>query len=93
MGLRGGGPTESSDAVVSRHVLPSRPEPALALSSSECWSEMVVYEQHKAYRSDAIDALERHRTATGGHCRTAEVFTALNVLIGSGRHGHRDSSV
>ena len=29
----------------------------------ECWSEMVVYEQHKAYRSDAIDALERHRTA------------------------------
>ena len=28
----------------------------------EYWSEMVVYEQHKAYRSDAITSLEEHRT-------------------------------
>ena len=45
----------------------------------EYWSEMVVYEQHKAYRSDAIDKLERHRTALVESVEPLGVFTALNV--------------
>src|SRR3954462_3364113 len=29
----------------------------------ESWSEMVVYEEHRSYRSDAIDSLEEGRPA------------------------------
>jgi hypothetical protein len=45
----------------------------------EYWSEMLVYEQHKAYRSDAIASLERRRTELVENVEPLGVFTALNV--------------
>ena len=45
----------------------------------EYWSEMIVYEQHKAYRSDAITSLEEKRTALVESMTPLGIFTALDV--------------
>jgi heme-degrading monooxygenase HmoA len=45
----------------------------------EYWSEMIVYEQHKAYRSDAITSLEEKRTALVESVTPLGIFTALDV--------------
>jgi heme-degrading monooxygenase HmoA len=45
----------------------------------EYWSEMIVYEQHKAYRSDAITSLEEKRTALVDAVTPLGIFTALDV--------------
>lgn len=45
----------------------------------EYWSEMVVYERHRAYRSDAIVSLEARRTALVESVEPLGIFTALDV--------------
>jgi hypothetical protein len=45
----------------------------------EYWSEMVVYEQHRSYRSDAFATLELHRDALVESVEPLGVFAALNV--------------
>jgi hypothetical protein len=45
----------------------------------EYWSEMIVYEQHRAYRSDVIASLEERRTALVESVEPLGIFTALNV--------------
>jgi heme-degrading monooxygenase HmoA len=45
----------------------------------EYWSEMVVHEQHRAYRSDAIVTLEQRRAALVTAVDPLGVFTALDV--------------
>lgn len=45
----------------------------------EYWSEMVVYEQHRAYQADAIAALEAQRNALVDSFEPLGVFTALDV--------------
>jgi hypothetical protein len=45
----------------------------------EYWSEMLVYEQHKVYRSDAIASLEQRSAALVESTEPLGVFTALNV--------------
>ena len=45
----------------------------------EYWSEMLVYEQHRVYRSDAITSLERRSAALVDSTEPLGVFTALNV--------------
>ncbi|HSL21491.1 MAG TPA: antibiotic biosynthesis monooxygenase [Vicinamibacterales bacterium] len=45
----------------------------------EYWSEMIVYEQHRAYRSDAISSLEARRTTLVESFEPLGIFTALNV--------------
>jgi quinol monooxygenase YgiN len=45
----------------------------------EYWSEMLVYEQRRAYRSDAIGSLERRRDALVESMLPLGIFTALNV--------------
>jgi hypothetical protein len=45
----------------------------------EYWSELVVSEKYRKYRSNAIAALERRRTATVAAVEAMGVFTALNV--------------
>jgi hypothetical protein len=45
----------------------------------EYWSEMIVYEQHKAYRSDAITSLEEQRTALVESVTPLGIFSALDV--------------
>jgi hypothetical protein len=45
----------------------------------EYWSEMLVYEQHKAYRSGSLAALESRRTTLVDSVESLGVFTALNV--------------
>lgn len=45
----------------------------------EYWSEMIVYEQHRAYRSDAIASLEQRRTMLVESIEPLGIFTALNV--------------
>src|SRR5918995_5008368 len=45
----------------------------------EYWSEMLVYEQHRTYRSDAIASLEQRRTALVESVEPLGVFTALDV--------------
>jgi quinol monooxygenase YgiN len=45
----------------------------------EYWSEMLVYEQHRVYRSDAIESLERQRDLLVESVEPLGVFTALNV--------------
>jgi hypothetical protein len=45
----------------------------------EYWSEMLVYEAHRSYRSSAIDALERKRNALIQSVDPLGVFTALDV--------------
>ena len=50
----------------------------------EYWSEMVVYEQHRAYRSDVIKALEGRRGEIVESVEPLGVFTALDVPERSG---------
>ena len=45
----------------------------------EYWSEMIVYEQHRAYRSDAISSLEERRTTLVESVEPLGIFTALDV--------------
>ena len=45
----------------------------------EYWSEMLVYEQHRAYRSDVIESLEQRRQALIDSVEPLGVFTALDV--------------
>jgi hypothetical protein len=45
----------------------------------EYWSEMLVYEQHKNYRSDEIVRLERRRNDLVSAVEPLGVFTALDV--------------
>jgi quinol monooxygenase YgiN len=45
----------------------------------EYWSEMFVYEQHRAYRSDALATFETHRTNLVESVLPLGVFTALDV--------------
>jgi hypothetical protein len=40
---------------------------------------MVVYEEHRAYRSDAITSLEAIRTTLVDSVEPLGIFTALNV--------------
>lgn len=54
----------------------SRPQRYLLI---EYWSEMIVYEQHKAYRSDAIEQLEAKRAELVDHVEPLGIFTALDV--------------
>jgi hypothetical protein len=50
----------------------------------EYWSEMVVYEQHKAYRSDVIASLETRRATLVESVEPLGIFTALDVPDRSG---------
>jgi hypothetical protein len=50
----------------------------------EYWSEMIVYEQHRTYRSDAISSLEERRTTLVEAVEPLGIFTALNVPVRSG---------
>jgi quinol monooxygenase YgiN len=45
----------------------------------EYWSEMLVSEQHKTYRPDAMAALEEQRAALIESVEPLGVFTALDV--------------
>jgi hypothetical protein len=45
----------------------------------EYWSEMVVYEQHKAYKRDDLDALITRRGELVDGMEPLGVFTALDV--------------
>ena len=45
----------------------------------EYWSEMLVYERHRAYRSDSIASLETRRTTLVESVESLGIFTALNV--------------
>jgi quinol monooxygenase YgiN len=45
----------------------------------EYWSEMLVYEQHRTYRSDRIASLEAQRTKLVAAMEPLGVFTALRV--------------
>jgi hypothetical protein len=50
----------------------------------EYWSEMLVYERHRSYRSDAVDSLEQRRDALVQSAEPMGVFTALDVPDRSG---------
>ncbi len=50
----------------------------------EYWSEMVVYEQHRAYRSDVIEALEVRGSAILKSVEPLGIFTPLDVPDRSG---------
>ena len=45
----------------------------------EYWSEMLVYEQHRAFRSAAIASLEARRTTLVESVEPLGIFTALDV--------------
>jgi heme-degrading monooxygenase HmoA len=45
----------------------------------EYWSEMLVYEQHKAYRTDTIAQLEARRNELVDAVTPLGIFTALDV--------------
>jgi hypothetical protein len=45
----------------------------------EYWSEMIVYEQHRSYRSDAITSLEQRSAALVESVEPLGIFSALNV--------------
>lgn len=45
----------------------------------EYWSEMLVHEQHRAYRADAIATLEEHRATLVESVEPLGIFTALDV--------------
>ena len=45
----------------------------------EYWSEMLVYERHRAYRSNLIAALEEQRSALVESVEPLGIFTALDV--------------
>jgi quinol monooxygenase YgiN len=50
----------------------------------EYWSEMLVYEQHRRYRSTAIASLEQRSAALVHTVEPMGIFTALNVPERSG---------
>jgi heme-degrading monooxygenase HmoA len=45
----------------------------------EYWSELIIDERHRVYRSDAIDVLEKRRNQLVESVEPLGVFTALNV--------------
>jgi quinol monooxygenase YgiN len=45
----------------------------------EYWSEMVVYEQHRAYRADAIVSLEERQSRLVESVEPLGIFSALDV--------------
>jgi hypothetical protein len=45
----------------------------------EYWSEMLVHEQHRAYRSDGIALLEERRAELVQSVEPLGIFTALDV--------------
>jgi len=45
----------------------------------EYWSEMVVSEEHRAYRAEAIESLEERRRALVESVEPMGIFTALDV--------------
>jgi len=45
----------------------------------EYWSEMIVYEEHRASRSAAIDSLEKRSAALVDAAVPLGIFTALDV--------------
>jgi quinol monooxygenase YgiN len=45
----------------------------------EYWSEMLVYEQHRVYRSSAVASLETRSAALVDSFEPLGVFSALNV--------------
>ena len=45
----------------------------------EYWSEMVVYEQHRAYQSEAFATLEARRNTLVDAFEPVGIFTALDV--------------
>ena len=45
----------------------------------EYWSEMIVYEQHRAYRSESIATFEAHRGTLIESVQALGIFTALDV--------------
>ena len=45
----------------------------------EYWSEMLVYEQHRDYRSAAIASIEERSAALVDRVEPMGIFTALNV--------------
>ena len=50
----------------------------------EYWSEMLVYEQHRAYRPDAFTSLEERRDLLLRAVEPKGIFTALDVPDRSG---------
>ena len=50
----------------------------------EYWSEMLVYEQHRAYRPDAFTSLEERRDLLLRAVEPKGIFTALDVPERSG---------
>jgi heme-degrading monooxygenase HmoA len=50
----------------------------------EYWSEMLVYEQHKAYRHDETAKLDARRRELVASVEPAGIFTALDVPERSG---------
>src|SRR3954462_4908496 len=57
----------------------------------EYWSEMLVYEDHRTYRSNAIESLEERRTALVDSVEPMGVFTALDVPDRAGPTGSQRS--
>ena len=45
----------------------------------EYWSEMLVYEQHRSFRSEAITSLEERSKALVDSVEPLGIFTPLNV--------------
>ena len=45
----------------------------------EYWSEMIVYEQHRASRATAVASLEERSTTLVNSVEPLGIFTALNV--------------
>src|SRR5262245_23122971 len=45
----------------------------------EYWSEMLVYEQHRSFRSDAMMSLEKRSAELVAATEPLGIFTALNV--------------
>jgi quinol monooxygenase YgiN len=45
----------------------------------EYWSEMLVYEQHKAFKSDAVNSFEERSRALVDSVEPLGIFSALNV--------------
>jgi len=50
----------------------------------EYWSEMLVYEQHRTYRSDSLVKIEERRDLLVAAVEPLGVFTALDVPERSG---------
>ena len=50
----------------------------------EYWSEMIVHEQHRTFRSATIASLEERRTALVDSVEPLGIFTALDVPDRSG---------